>query len=346
MANILYGVNGEGSGHSTRAKEVIKHLLKQGHKVHVASFDRGLRNLKADFDVTEIYGFRFAYVKNRVRYRKTVIKNLITVPQAARSFKKLMHLADEWKINLVCTDFEPLCYHIGHHRDLPVISIDNQHALTHARLEYPPQHRSEAAAAQLVTRLMIPHADEYLITAFFPARLKRKRAFLMPPILRQEILDVKTSSGDYGLVYVTSPSDALAALLRRVRHPFRCYGFDREGKDGNLTFKKPSLATFLRDLAGCKCVIGNSGFSLICEALYLGKPYLAVPVQHQFEQTLNAFYLNKMGCGAWWEELDKERVESFLFNIDFYRENLSRYPRQDNSVLFTKLDELIARYTR
>src|SRR5690349_21499300 len=74
MANILYGVNGEGSGHSTRAKEVISYLQKQGHTVHVASFDRGLRNLSESFEVTEIYGFRIAYVNNQVRYRRTLGK--------------------------------------------------------------------------------------------------------------------------------------------------------------------------------------------------------------------------------------------------------------------------------
>jgi UDP:flavonoid glycosyltransferase YjiC (YdhE family) len=62
MANILYGVNGEGAGHSTRAKEVLTHLRAQGHTLHVASFDRGLRNLSDQFEVTEIFGFRFAYV--------------------------------------------------------------------------------------------------------------------------------------------------------------------------------------------------------------------------------------------------------------------------------------------
>ena len=60
MANILYGVNGEGSGHSTRAQEVISHLIAKGHSVHVASFDRGLRNLQEKFEVTEIYGLRLA----------------------------------------------------------------------------------------------------------------------------------------------------------------------------------------------------------------------------------------------------------------------------------------------
>jgi len=65
MANILYGVNGEGAGHSTRAKEVLTHLRKQGHTLHVASFDRGMRNLSDQFEVTEVFGFRLAYVNNR-----------------------------------------------------------------------------------------------------------------------------------------------------------------------------------------------------------------------------------------------------------------------------------------
>src|SRR5438552_7219462 len=103
MANILYGVNGEGSGHSTRAKEVISHLQKKGHKVHVVSFDRGLRNLSASFEVTEIYGLRFSMLNNRVRYRRTIAKNLFSAPKAARGMRQLMKLAEEWQIELVIT---------------------------------------------------------------------------------------------------------------------------------------------------------------------------------------------------------------------------------------------------
>lgn len=342
MANILYGVNGEGSGHSTRSKEVIKHLQASGHAVHVASFDRGLRNLSADFEVTEIYGLRFAYVENQVRYRKTLVKNLTTIPSAAKSLKRLLRFADSWSIDLVCTDFEPLSYHLGRHRNIPVISIDNQHVLTHARIEYPEEFRKEAATAKLVTRLMIPHAKEYLITTFFPAQLKRQRGILVPPILRQEVLDIKPTSGEHVLVYVTSPSAELASMLRKIRHSFICYGFGREGQDGRVTFKKPSLSTFLSDLAACKAIIANSGFSLISEALHLGKPYLAIPVKHQFEQTLNAYYLDNCGYGTYWQDLSKEKIESFLFNVEFYRENLTSYARQDNSRLFDELDKLIA----
>jgi len=57
---------------------------------------------------------------------------------------------------------------------------------------------------------------------------------------------------------------------------------------------------------------------------------------------LNAYYIGKTGYGAYWDDLSKERVESFLFNLESYREKLADYPRADNSALFAKLDGLIA----
>ena len=342
MASILYGVNGEGSGHSTRAKEIITHLQQRGHSVHVVSFDRGLRNLKSDFEVTEIYGLRLAYVRNRVRYRKTILSNLLKAPRAARSLKQLAQLAEHWGIDLVCTDFEPLSCRFARHHRLPLISIDNQHLLTRAEISYPRECANDAAAAKLVTRFMTHGCDAYLVLSFFGAPLRRKNTFLFPPVLRQEVLQAQSTTGDYVLVYVTSPSAELVSVLKRIRQRFVCYGFDRQDSDGNLIFRPPGLERFLTDLAGSKAVLANAGFSLISEALHLRKPYLAWPLERQFEQVFNAYYVQKMGYGACWQELNKERVESFLFNVDEYRENLAAYPAQDNARIFAKLDELIA----
>jgi len=345
MANILYGVNGEGAGHSTRAKEVLAHLVAQGHRVHVASFDRGLQNLKDQFDVTEIYGFRFAYVNNRVRYKRTIAKNLLTIPQARKSLARLNDLVEDAKIDLVITDFEPLTCHIGHKCRLPIISIDNQHCLTNAVVSYPKQYRNDASAAKLVTKLMTPRANAYLVISFFTAPIRKRNTFLFPPLLRREILESAPSEGDHILVYVTSPAPALARLLGSVRCPFVAYGFGREGVEGNVTFKKSSLEGFFQDLVAARAVIANSGFSLVTESLHLGKPYLAAPVSHQFEQIFNAYWLQKSGYGSYWEDLNKERVESFLFNLPHYREALRDYPRQGNQALLAKLDALIAGYS-
>lgn len=345
MANILYGVNGEGAGHSTRAREVIAHLQRQGHEVHVVSFDRGLANLRRDFDVTEIHGWRLAYVNNQVRYRRTIAKNLLGARKTAASVAMLKKLCDDWSIDLVITDFEPLSCHIGHRKHFPVISIDNQHCMTNVEVTFPREHRADAAATRMVVRLMVPRADAYLVTSFFQAKVKRRNTFLFPPLLRESILRAKPTAGERVLVYVTSPAPAISKLLAGVRCQFVAYGFGREGQEANVLYKKPSLDGFLEDLISARAIVANAGFSLVTEALHLGKPYLAIPVEHQFEQVFNAYWLEKAGYGAYWEELNRERVEAFLYNLPHYRENLTKYPRQGNQALLAKLDSLIEEHS-
>ncbi len=346
MANILYGVNGEGAGHSTRAKEVITHLQQRGHAVRIVSFDRGLANLRKDFEVTEILGWSISYVNNRVRYRRTLVKNLLTARRTAATISQLKKLIEDAAIDIVITDFEPLSCHAGRRKHLPIIAIDNQHCLTNADVSYPKKYRRDATAAKIVTRFMVPGADAYLVISFFPAELTRPKTFLFPPILRDDILKAKPREGEHILVYVTSPAPRLAQILGSVRASFVAYGFGREGQHGNVHHKKPSQDGFLADLVSAKAVIANAGFSLVTEALHLGKPYLAVPVEHQFEQIFNAYWVDKSGYGAYWEELNKERMESFLYNLPQFRQRLAHYPRQGNEALFSKLDSLIDLSTR
>jgi uncharacterized protein (TIGR00661 family) len=253
--------------------------------------------------------------------------------------------AKNWNLDLVITDFEPVTCQLGHKLGLPVVAIDNQHLLTDTEITYPRQYRREAEAAKLVTRVMTPRAIAYLVTTFFRPKVKerkRDKTFLFPPILRKEVLEARASNGDYVLVYVTSATPELISLLKTVRQRFVCYGLAREDRDANLEFRKPGLDAFLADLAGCRAVIANAGFSLISEALFLGKPYLAWPVKGQFEQVFNAYYVANEGYGAYWDELNKERVESFLFNLETFREKLATYPRADNSALFSKIDAVIS----
>ena len=82
------------------------------------------------------------------------------------------------------------------------------------------------------------------------------------------------------------------------------------------------------------------------EALHLGKPYLAMPIGHQFEQIFNAYWLEKSGYGAYWEDLNKERVESFLYNLPGYRERLSALPRPgERGAAGENLQALVTEYT-
>lgn len=88
-------------------------------------------------------------------------------------------------------------------------------------------------------------------------------------------------------------------------------------------------------------MITNGGFTLISEALYLKKPIYSVPVKGQFEQILNAFYLEKLGYGEFHEEADKKSIETFLEKLPVYRKNLEKYEGGDNMALIGELKRTI-----
>ena len=341
MSKILYGVAGEGFGHATRSKVIIEYLISAGHTVRVLSHDRGYSLLKNYFDIEEIYGLRLTYADNEVKYLETFFQNLLQTPQAVRSIERVTQLVDEFQPDWIISDYEPISALVGNLKKVPVISIDNQHILTRTRVHFPLKYAREAIAAMLVTRMMIFKAKQYIITSFFPAEILERRTVLVAPILRQEVLAAQPVIGDYILVYLTSNDDNSVAILKQIKEKFIVYGLDRQGQEDNLQFFAFSGQDFLDHVAGAKAIVANAGLSLISEALYLSKPYLAIPASKQFEQVLNAYYLDKLGYGAMLEELTVEGVRAFLDHLPDYRRQLEDYPRQDNSYLFARLDRLL-----
>jgi uncharacterized protein (TIGR00661 family) len=346
MAKILYALAGEGSGHSTRSKEIIIHLIEKKHEVKVVSYDRGYKNLKDFFDVTEISGLNFVYKNNEVKQIPTVFQNVLRTKKLLASFGKVEKLVRTFQPKVIISDFEPITARVAVINKIPFISIDNQHFITGTKIEYPKKYQNDALLTKAVIEQMTPGAEAYLSITFVPEKIIKKNIFLFPPILRNEVLKAKIGVQDYIIIYLTSPFSGFIETLKKIRKKFIVYGFNEEKIDRNITFKKASQDGFLKDLANCEGVIANAGFSLMSEALYLEKPYLAIPVKGQFEQVINGYYLEKFGYGKYWDELDREKIEAFLFNLESYRENLKKYSKEDNSKIFGKIDKLIEKYAK
>ena len=344
MARIVYGVAGEGSGHSSRAREMAAHLRDRGHDLWLVSYDRGYRNLKDDFRVFETEGLCIASEDNEVSVFKTVLENLRRLPQGHRRFQELRsELFQEFQPDCVITDFEPMTACLAHHHEIPLITIDNQHRMRYVKYDCPSELRLESRVTKNIIRAMVPHPDVSLVTTFFFGEVRNDRTFLFPPILRREVLAQRAQRGDHILVYVTSDFDSLLAQLRCFRRErFLVYGYDRSEQDGVMTFKPFSKDGFLSDLASAKAVIATAGFTLISEALYLKKPYLALPMQGQFEQQLNGYQLSQLGYGKSVDDPQAESIGDFLYRLPDFEARLSEYTAGDNSAIKSKLDELLA----
>ncbi len=344
MAKIVYGVSGEGSGHSSRSREMATHLLQQGHDLWLVSYDRGYKNLKEDFRVFETEGLTIASRDNQVSLVKTFTENLMRLPEGHRKLQQLRQdLFKDFAPDVVITDFEPMTAYLANHYDVPLITIDNQHRMRYMEFDCPPGSETDRHITKTVIRAMVPRPDVSLVITFVQGPTTNDRTFLFPPILRRAVLEQASTRGDHTLVYVTSGFESLLEQLQNFpREKFLVYGYDRCDAEGPCQFRPFSREGFLADLASAKAVIATAGFTLISEALYLRKPYCALPMSGQFEQELNAFMLAELGYGKNAAELGRETLGDFLYHVPDYEQHLAQYPAEDNHAIQQKLDELLA----
>ncbi|MBI5458339.1 MJ1255/VC2487 family glycosyltransferase [Methanobacterium sp.] len=347
---ILYSVCGEGMGHAIRGRVLLNHLTKN-NEVHIFASDRAYDYLADHFDnVYEIGGFNTVYEDNTVQNTKTFIKGMKDLPGDLKNSLRLMYsVAKAVKPQVIISDFEFYSNLLSKILRVPLISLDNMHVLTQAELEVPRKYRTDRIAAEGVVRSFIQLPTVYLITSYFYPPLKNSsKTKYFPPVLRDTIMELEPYNGEHVLVYQTSASNVrLLDILKEFDDEFIVYGFHRDERDGNLLFKSFNEDEFFNDLAQARAVISNGGFTLISEALYLGKPVLSVPVKKQFEQILNALYMDRLGYGEFHEDLDRDDIENFLSKLEEYRKNIRLgFAHDHNQSIMDELDFLIDKYAK
>jgi uncharacterized protein (TIGR00661 family) len=346
---ILYGVCGEGMGHAIRSGVIIEHLL-QKNQVTIFAGDRAYEYLREKFDnVHYIEGFNTVYEANEVKNRKTFIKNIRDIPlDLGYNLRLMYNVAKAKKPHLIISDFEFYSNLLSKVLRIPLISLDNMHVITQCDFEVKNEYKNERFKAASVVRSFIQMPRYYLITSyFFPPVKNPAKVKMFPPILRDNVLRLKPIIEEHILVYQTSDSNLkLLELLNDFDDEFIVYGFHKNEKNNNITFKNFNEDEFFDDLASARAVITNGGFNLISEALYLKKPIFSIPVKKQFEQILNAIYLDRLDYGKFCQDPNREDVEKFFSKLDFYRENIkSRFKHDRNRAILHTLDDIIAELT-
>lgn len=333
MMKILYGVCGEGQGHSSRAKVVLNNLIKKGHKVKVLAYGKAYDVLKDDFDCMQTFGLHIFFDKGKIDKKKIFWKNLFTFSKNIFLIKPLFFLMMRFKPDVCISDMEPLVPVMSFNHKVPLISFDNQHIFTNVSLDIPSEFITDFYLAKLYIDRVVSKANAFIITAFSSGKLLKGDTYLVPPVIREEVLKIKPKQGKKILVYISGGDKSKIINLKNIKEEFVVYGFNENKKEGNLEFK--TSEHFMKDLTNCKAIIATSGFSLISEALYLKKPYLAVPLTGQFEQYLNAFFIEKEGYGLYSENLLGKEVKEFISNLKTYKKNLKKYDFNNKKLLNT-----------
>jgi uncharacterized protein (TIGR00661 family) len=351
---ILYGVTGEGMGHAMRSRVVLDALAKK-HEMQVVVSGRAADYLAQRSSevlrVQKIWGYTLAYKDNELLKWRTVVQNLKgALKGLPKNIRAYLDVTEKFQPEVVITDFETWSYLFGLRHELPIISIDNMQIIN--RCAHAPElladRLQEFRLTNAVVKAKIPGAFHYHITTFFYPPVRKPDTTLHPPILRPEILAARPDTGEHLLVYQTSTSNkALPDILKRCGRECRIYGLRRDLKgevvDGNLHYRPFSEAGFIDDLRTAAGVVASAGFTLMGEAVYLRRPMLAVPIAGQFEQVLNARYLQREGFGLGAEAISDACLGQFIEALPEFQKNLGRYRQDGNRDLLESLDKTLAR---
>jgi uncharacterized protein (TIGR00661 family) len=348
---ILYGVVGEGMGHATRSRVLLEALVQE-HDVHVVVSGRAYDYLAARFpNVHRIWGFTLSYRGNAMRRLPTLARNLRGAlggwPKNVGEYLKLL---GTFHPDVAISDFESFSYYLAKAHRIPVIGADNIHVISkcvHSR-ELLRGHERDYGLVRRIVGAKLPRCFHYVVPTFFYPPVRAKRTTLVPPVLRSEALAARSEPGEHLLVYQTATTNrALPVVLKRLGIPARVYGLRRDLTedlvDANVTYRPFSEAGFIDDLRTARAVVAGGGFTLLSEAVYLHKPVLSIPVEGQFEQVLNALYIQQLGYGAYARTLTAEALTEFLGRTPEYARALSSYYQEGNVLAVGALREQLVR---
>lgn len=281
---ILYGIQGTGHGHISRAREIVP-LLSEKAEVDVLISGYNCSMNLENVSLIKKRGISLTYdSEGSVSYLKTAL-NIKPV-----TFIKDIHTLEIEKYDLVISDFEPVTSWAGIQKNIPVVGLSHQSSFI--SLKSPRPNRQSLLGEQI-----LKHFAPCTIPIGF--HFKRYDSFILPPIIRQDIRNLSTEQRDHITVYL--PAYDHRVLIKKFTqipevewHIFspRC---EREYFEKNLIIKPVGNSSFLDSLKSSTGVITGTGFETCAEAMFLGKKLLAIPISNQYEQYCNAAALHKMG---------------------------------------------------
>lgn len=347
---VFYCICGEGMGHAIRSGVIIDRI-KDKYDVYIFSSDRAYEYLNSKFEnVYEIGGFNTVYINNKVNNLQTLANAIKRNPTNIKvGYENLYKKARELRPDVIVTDFEIYATMVSKLLYIPLISLDNIHMITQTKISYPEHKRIEMLKAKGVIKTYVVKPKFHILTSFFYPKIRaKKNAVIYPPVIREDILKLEPTNGDHVVVYQTSRESV--KLVRRLKllknEHFIVYGFNEDKVDGNLTYKHFNEDEFYDDLASAKAVICNGGFTFISEAISLKKPIYSVPALGNFEQSLNGYYVERLGYGEYHEVMSAQRVNNFLKRLPKYQKRLSKVKKTNNDGIVKELIYRIEKYSK
>lgn len=281
---ILYGIQGTGHGHISRARVVLPKLRELAEvDVLISGY-----NFHMELDGEIAYkarGMSLTYdSKGSVDFFDTAL-NLNPV----KFIQDVQSLPIE-EYDFVVNDFEPVTAWAAITANIPCVAISHQVSFLSHKV---PRPAKKSLVAEGVMKHFAPS------TKAVGSHYLRYDDFIEPPIIRKQIKSLNPSLGDHVTVYLPAfDHETLCSVFGRVKH-IEWHVFsptcEKAYQRGNVKVNPVSKDDFLKSFEDSLGIVSACGFETTAEAMFLGKKMLSIPIRNQYEQLCNAAALEELG---------------------------------------------------
>jgi len=297
---VLYALNGTGSGHITRARQLIPYIKKKYDVDILISGKNHIIDSKLDVKYS-FKGFTFIINKNgRVSYLKSLFGNNL--------FQFIFDLfrLDLNQYDLIISDFEPISAWASKIKGKPSLQLSHQSSLFSKK---SPRPENVDRLAEFFIKWYSP------CNSYIGFHFKNYDKNIYGPLLRDKIIDASPKVDDYYVIYLWNYSSQYIINVLSQLKDYKFKIFDSQTNEkyniDNCQIIPTGDDVFFNAILNCKGVICGAGFELPAEILYLKKKLYVIPIGNQYEQKCNAQALIEMGVDSH-EKLDKDHLLNWL----------------------------------
>ncbi|WP_258101592.1 glycosyltransferase family protein [Marinoscillum pacificum] len=353
----LFLIQGEGRGHMTQALALAKILRSQNHEITRVIVGKSKRRNIPQFFIDKIGcelehldSPNFVTDKNQksVKPFRTIVYSLLKSQKYIKSINRIDEIVKEDQPDVIINfyDFLGGLYNFSRRPKAKFVCIAHQFLIAHPEFEFPPKRQLDKISLQMGNRIASLGADKILALSFQHFDYDhRKKLVVVPPLLREEVKSKTPTSGDHYLVYMVNPGYATEVDQFHQNNPeqsLHCF-WDKSDKpetyqvDDSLTYHQLNDEKFIDKMANCQGYVTTAGFESVCEAMYLGKPVLMVPVAGHYEQACNAVDAKKAGAGIFSDRFDIGLLKEYIPRHENIQSKFQNWADQSGDIFLKEL---------
>lgn len=293
---VLYLINGLGLGNFSRSLPILEGLKRYNYQVDIGCSKR-IQELFKKHDNSYCFHeiiqheIKSSSINQRI---KTIIYN----------YKKIRQVISDYDYNLIITDSIYECYLIT--KKIPIVSINHiPYCFREITIKNLLNSSINSTFLEILDFFIAKTLPSLTLASFFgePKPHNSRNVKYINPIIRKDFFLTSDFHNKKKFKVVFMPSGGNYEYTLKAEKLLQRYFYNNSlviggsNKLEGLVYLEANANNY-RYLLNSERIISNTGIMSTTELLFLGKPFLAIPLPGHLEQQINSNFLKKVDYGV------------------------------------------------